>query len=72
MSPIGYCAVLLERRPTIEWRRRSGRIPTSRELASDYAQAKFTAVLDARFHFVGRVPSCPSANTDHRSCLRLR
>lgn len=39
MSLIGYCAVLLERRPTIEWRRRSGRIPTSRELASDYAQA---------------------------------
>jgi hypothetical protein len=72
VSPIGYCAVLLERRPTIEWRRRSGRIPASRELASGYAQGKFIVGLDARFHFVGRVSSYPSANTDHRSCLRLR
>jgi hypothetical protein len=47
VSPIGYCAVLLERRPTIEWRRRSGRIPASRELASEHAQGKFTALLDA-------------------------
>ena len=49
-----------------------GAISASRELPSDHAQGKFTAVLDARFHFVGRVPGCPSANTNHRSGLRLR
>jgi hypothetical protein len=69
VSPIGYCAVLLERRPTIEWRRRSGRIPASRELASDHAQGKFTALLNACFQFVGRVPGCPSANTNHPSAF---
>ena len=70
MSPIGYCAVLLERRPTIEWRRRSGRIPASRELASDHAQGKFTAVwMPASISSDEfRVPRQPN----HRSCLRLR
>jgi hypothetical protein len=67
VSPIGYRAVLLECRPTIAWRRRSGQIPASRELPSDHAQGKFTTLLNACFQFVGRVPGCPSANTKRRA-----
>ena len=72
MSLIGYCAVLLERRPTIEWRRRSGRIPTSRELASDYAQANSQLYWMPASISSDEFRVRPSANTDHRLCLRLR